>query len=144
VILKRSIQILFLLIVLNTIDVRADDICRYKADPALGDLKTWSDLHLWYVRYPQCDDGYFAEGLSDFVVATLAKHWDTLALLKAEIEKDKSFEKFVLKHIDATTDENDLAAIAKNAKAKCPPSLLPLCMKIEKKVQGALGKAKEE
>lgn len=121
----------------------ADDVCWGNGDPALGALNTWKDLHAWHKNYPKCDDGYFGEGLSEFVVVSLARRWETLQLLKSETTKDKSFEQFVLKHIDATTDENDLAIVIKNAKGKCPSNLEPLCKRIAKKAQMALKEIKE-
>lgn len=116
----------------------AEDVCWKKADPALQSLKTWSDLHAWHKKFPKCDDGYFAEGLSEFVVASLAKRWETLQLLKTETIADNKFEAFVLKHIDSTTDEEDLALVAKNAKSKCPSKLGAFCKRIAKKAQMAL------
>jgi len=116
----------------------ANDVCWEKADPALGALKTWKDLHAWHKNYSKCDDGYFGEGLSEFVVVSLARRWETLPLLKIEMTKNKSFEQFVLKHIDATTDENDLAVVIKNATAKCPSHFGPFCKKIAKKARVAL------
>ena len=116
----------------------ADDVCWQKADPALSALRTWSDLHAWYKNYPKCDDGYFGEGLSEFVVASLANRWGTLHLLKTETIADNAFDLFVLKHIDATTDESDLAVVIKNAKTKCPSKLGPFCKKIAKKARMAL------
>ena len=121
----------------------ADDVCWGKGDPALGALKTWKDLRAWHKSYPKCDDGYFGEGLSEFVVVSFARRWETLQLLKAETIKDKSFEQFVLKHIDATTDENDLAIVIKNANGKCPSNLGPLCTRIAKKAQMVLEEIKE-
>lgn len=121
----------------------ADDVCWQKADPALGALRTWSDLHAWHKNYPKCDDGYFAEGLSEFVVASLAKRWETLHLLKAETIADHKFEEFVLKHIDSTTDEDDLAVVIRNAKAKCPAKLGAFCKRIAKKARVALKEIEE-
>lgn len=116
----------------------AEDICWEKADPALKSLKTWSDLHAWHKKFPKCDDGYFAEGLSEFVVASLAKRWETLQLLKTETIANKKFEVFVLKHIDSTTDEDDLAVVIRNAETKCPAKLGAFCERLAKKAQMAL------
>ena len=121
----------------------ADDVCWQKADPALGALRTWSDLHAWNKNYPKCDDGYFAEGLSEFVVASFAKRWETLHLLEAEIIADNKFEEFVLKHIDSTTDGDDLAVVIRNAKTKCPATLGAFCKRIAEKARMALKEIEE-
>jgi hypothetical protein len=140
----KLITLLVLIVLLALVaapGTRANDVCRDKADPALDTLKTWGDLYAWYKNYPQCDDGYFWEGLSDFVVVSLAGRWETLPLLKAEITKDNTFQQFILKHIDGTTDANDLAIVIKNAEAKCPSNLRPLCEEIEKKARMELNES---
>lgn len=114
------------------------DLCYDKADTAMTHLRTWRDLRIWYESYPGCDDGYFAEGISDFVVKSFANRWETLPALQAEITKNPAFKGFVMKHIDATTDDNDLSTTMKNAKGKCPSNLKPLCNQIEKNAQRAL------
>ena len=124
--------------------VMAEDLCIDKADSALGKLKTWSDLRLWYENYPGWDDGYLAEGLSDFVVVTLAKRWNTLPSLQTEIRKNSGFRHFVLKHIDATTDESDVRTTLNNARRKCPGSSVPLCRGIEMKAGAALKEIEKE
>ncbi len=111
---------LTLLVVLYTATINAEDICRYKADPALSNMKTWSDLRSWFENYRICDDGYFAEGLSEFVTSTLANKWDHLDALKIEISKSRKLKEFVLHHIDPTTDEDNLMIIHRNADIKCP------------------------
>ena len=116
----------------------AEDVCWKQADTTLQSLRTWHDLHAWYKNYPKCDDGYFGEGLSEFIVATLANRWETLHLLRTEVIANNTFEQFVLKHIDSTTDGDDLAVVIKNAKTKCPSKLGAFCKRIAKKAQMAL------
>lgn len=115
----------------------AIDPCNDKADEAMSTLKSWSDLHTWYKNYHHCDDGYVAEGISDFVVVSLAKSWQSLPFLEAEITKNRAFKDFVFSHIDTTTDDNDLRMIVTNAKTKCPENLRSLCTEIETKAQTA-------
>jgi hypothetical protein len=132
-----------LLLVTILANASAANICYDKADPALTNLRTWQDLRFWYESYSGCDDGYFAEGISDFVVKSLANRWQTLLALQREITKNSGFKSFVMNHIDATTDENDLRMVVTNSKAQCPSNLRPLCKEIEENAQTALKEIKE-
>lgn len=143
---QMRLKILFIitlfLFVVVVVNVRADDLCNDKAGPALSSLKDWNDLRLWYETYPECDDGYFAEGLSDFVAVSLAKRWEDVPFLQTEIMKNREFKDFVLKHIDTTTNDIDLKTIARNTKVKCPTNLHPLCKEIGKQTLVVLNKIK--
>lgn len=134
--------ILFLLVAIPT-NASAADLCYDKADRALVSLKTWNDLRLWYENYPGCDDGYFAEGISDFVVKSFANHWQTLPALQVEIMRNPGFKGFVMNHIDATTGGDDLRMTVSNANTKCPFDLRLLCGEIEKNAGVALKKVEE-
>jgi len=141
--IKRIFGIIILLFVIIATSANAADLCREKADSALKNLKTWQDLRLWHENYLACDDGYFAEGISDFVVRTLAKKWESLSALQSEIAKNTKFKDFVIKHIDATTDENQLEMVIENAKLKCPSKLQNLCNEIRNNAQTSLKEIKE-
>ena len=145
--MKRKVLLfaLTLLLLFAVSEVAAEDVCTDKADQAMENLRTWTDLRLWYENFPhRCDDGELAEGMSEFVVATLAKRWNTLPSLQAEIAKNRRFKHFVIEHIDATTDDGDLANVLTNARTSCPRSLGSLCKKIEKKAQTALKQSEED
>ena len=92
-----------------------------------GTLKTWSQVHAWFKRYKDCDDGSIAEGFTESITVLLAKHWSQLPALAARMEKDADFGSFVLKHIDATADVRNLKRIERNAKSKCPSAYAQLC-----------------
>jgi len=141
--LLTAITVMSLLMIITASVAVAEDVCWKQADPALQSLRTWSDLHAWHKKYPKCDDGYFAEGLSEFVVASLAKRWETLYLLKAETIADNKFEVFVLKHIDSSADGDDLSVVIRNANTKFPPKLGAFCKRIAKKAQMALKEIEE-
>jgi hypothetical protein len=98
---------------------------------------TWKDMLRIYKTYG-CDDGVYAEGYSDHVTRSLAKHWDRLGELTSIIKKAPFFEDIVLQHIDATADPHNLKVILKNARTLCPPSNTNLCKKIEKTVMSIL------
>ena len=137
--LRKLLVTIFLIVFLAmSTNVDAEELCIDKAGAALTKLKSWKDLRLWYESYSRCDDGYIAEGVSEFVTASLAKNWVNLRSLNREILKNQAFHRFIMKHIDATTDEEHLITISINDRKQCPSSLKPLCKGIEKNVQKAL------
>lgn len=100
---------------------------------------SWNNLYKIYKQSASgCDDGAYAEGYSDFVVQSLAKYWNRFDQLLHLIEKDPSFQTFVLKHIDATTDLGDLETITKNVRDKCPASAKTFCTEIDKQARAAI------
>ncbi len=101
-------------------------------------LQNWNDLHQVFKRYRGCDNGALAEGYSDFVVRTLAHRWDTLEELKKLIAADKTFEDFVLKHIDASADPDHIVMVLTNVRERCPVDSKQICSAIEKAVRKAL------
>lgn len=109
---------------------RAEDRCMDTADEALFKVKLWSELREWFESYADCDDGYLAEGVSDYVVVSLAQNWQNLPELKRQIESNSRFEAFVLQHIDATADDNDLKKVVENATSRCPKHSTALCSSI--------------
>lgn len=132
------LAVIFVMLSMSTTGMCADDACYPRADEALFSAKTWTDLRLWFENYPLCDDGYYGEGVSEFVTASLAKKWESLKSLQQEIRKSRSFKDFVLTHIDATTDEDNLKRIVNNARTRCPLNLRGLCTHIENSAQMAL------
>lgn len=50
----------------------------------------------------------------------------------------KAFEKFVLRHIDATLSEGELKAIANNSRLHCPVAEKHLCQSVQARVQSSL------
>jgi hypothetical protein len=109
-----------------------------EAEKAVDYLRTWKDLYISYLKYSACDDGSIAEGWSGFVVSTLSQRWSTLGDLEALIKHDKNYEQFILRHIDATTDEKDLSNIVTHASKDCPDGFEELCSKIGKAAMDAL------
>ena len=93
-------------------------------------LDSWKNAHLAYREFSGCDDGGVAEGLSDAVVRLLAHDWRRLPELLPMIQADPKFEAFVLKHIDATTDDDDLKAIERQSMSSCPANEKALCVKL--------------
>jgi hypothetical protein len=108
-----------------------------------GSLKSWQDIYDSYKRYNKCDDGAIAEGYSDSITTLLANNWRSLKGLSRLAEIDKDFLRFVLGHIDATADFNDVQKVYKNAIQKCPKDSSKLCSLIKKASKNALKEFKE-
>ena len=103
---------------------------------AIHKFHDWQDLFNSYSKFKDCDDGAIAEGWSDAVVHLLATKWDKLGELQTLTRAHSDFEAFVLKHIDATTDSDELDRVGVAA-SHCPSSESALCEKIKKKVESA-------
>ena len=109
------------------------------AETGVDSLKTWSSIHSAFKQYGHCDDGGIAEGWTEAIVHLLASNWKSLPQAAAFTEKDKSFRRFFLKHIDATADTDEIKTIGKLAQSQCPAKLTELCTYIHGSVNRALG-----
>ncbi|WP_432224570.1 hypothetical protein [Enterobacter wuhouensis] len=108
------------------------------ADTAVSKIHGWTDVHSFYIHLRQCDDGSISEGISATVVSLLTHQWKTSVQLEKIADKDKTFETWVLNHIDTTVDAGDLETIVKNATGKCPEGGGKFCEKIEGAANQAL------
>jgi len=106
---------------------KSGDRCLDKAWPAVDAAHSWRGLRVWFDQYADCDDGVVGEGMSDKVAQWLAKDWRGLSKLRKEFRLRPSFEKFVLEHINATDDPDDLRKIILNAEKHCPSGASSLC-----------------
>jgi hypothetical protein len=97
--------------------------------------KTWAGLYRLFKEFGACDDGAIGEGFSEDVTQLLLKRWAHIDALNHLIAADKSFEGFVLRHIDSTLDDDELTAIAHNARSHCPTGQSQLCRSIRIKAQ---------
>ena len=79
-----------------------------------------------------------AENFSENVVRLLAKDWKHIADLERIVGSDRNFRRFVLNHIDATTDANDLRAIVSNSHNRCRTTNKQLCGAVEDRAKSAL------
>ena len=114
-----------------------DDPSALVAGGEVDRLKTWEQIYDSFKRYSACDDGILAEGYSDAVVKMLSDRWEQLPSLRALMERDERFGKFVFKHIDATTDDHDLDRVAANADRHCPGGEGQLCGTIRRRAVAA-------
>lgn len=82
----------------------------------------------------RCEDLHF----SDNVVRLLAHNWKEIADLQKLVSSDSTFRRFVLKHVDATTDSEDLKTVLLNSGEYCPASAKQLCQSLKAQSISAL------
>ncbi len=102
------------------------------------DAKTWNAFYSAFKRLGQCDDGAPAESFSNNVVRLLARNWKQIADLQKIASSDARFRTFVLKHVDATTDPDDLRAVLSNSRKLCPAGATQLCQSLRAQAESAL------
>lgn len=107
-----------------------------QAEKAVDSLKTWDQVYGAYKKFVQCDDGAVAEGYSDAVGKLLANDWRHFPRLTKLAKTDKSFERFVVKHVDESLTDNTLQKISKNARTACPADAKALCSLIADAASG--------
>jgi hypothetical protein len=115
----------------------------YEGEKILA-IKDWpAALLMSFKTFGVCDDGAIAEGYSDTIVQSLAKRWDRFPELAGLMEKNSDFHSFVLSHIDATTNSDDLYALVSNAEKKCPKQFQKTCQAVIAGANVALKKIQE-
>lgn len=68
--------------------------------------------------------------MSEAVARNLMDRWERLSRL-GELIKDAGFRRFILKHVDATLNADDLKKIGLNAEKRCPTNLRALCRELK-------------
>jgi len=101
-------------------------------------LHSWDALYKSYKSSRLCDDGAIGEGYSESVARILSDHWNTLPRLSQLAGKDADFRAFVIRHLDATLNMDDVEKIKKSANAQCPRGLRTLCDDLAKQADSAL------
>jgi hypothetical protein len=104
----------------------------------------WIDLYISYAKYKQCDTGGgISEEYSESVVRLLDDHWNKLEQLWTLSRKHRDFKQFVLRHIDATTSDDDLKSIVEFANTKCSSGAQRLCADISFHAKAAIRESTE-
>ena len=107
-------------------------------------LKSWSSIYASYRAYtPECDDGWMAEGYTQVVVKMLSARWATVHELARLARRDPAFRRFVLNHVDASADPDDLRKVLTNATRQCPRDLGGLCASVANAAKAALKASNE-
>jgi hypothetical protein len=95
--------------------------------------KDWHAAYRVFKQFGQCDDGAIAEGFSEAIAQLLVHDWPHLNVLVRLTSSDRAFKRFVLRHIDETLGDDELEAIASNARLGCPIGDQAFCRLIEKR-----------
>jgi hypothetical protein len=109
-----------------------------EAENAVDTMKSWSSIYSGFKRYKSCDDGGVAEGFTDAVVHLLTSDWSSLKDAEQLSARSSSFRSFLLRHIDASADTEDLKAIVNFSKSKCPANLKSFCTSIHRAAERAV------
>ncbi|OOG52990.1 hypothetical protein B0E48_16795 [Rhodanobacter sp. C03] len=111
------------------------------ADNASGSWRSWPSIFAAYQRYGQCDDGAVGEGFSDSIVHLLASNWGKLNQAQPLIARQPAFQAFIIRHIDASADSDELQNVQRYATHSCPPSATGLCRQIAGAAKNAIAEA---
>jgi hypothetical protein len=101
--------------------------CGDQADDALFAVTSWSGLGEWILAHPECDDGYFAEHISELVVEWLKTRPEELGALSTAARAYPELLGLALRHIDGIASASDLASIRENAERRCPDGEQEVC-----------------
>lgn len=101
-------------------------------------LRSWDALYKSYLTFGHCDDGAIGEGYSESVARILADHWNTLPRFVQLSGKDAAFRVFVIRHLDATLNIDDVEKIKQDAMMHCPIGQRPTCIHLVKQADSAL------
>lgn len=82
------------------------------------------------IAYAQCEDGSIAEGNSDTMARLLVDKWPEIAKLQSLINRDSGFEKYIMRHIDATLETDDLNQIITLSSESCLADSQAVCNKL--------------
>lgn len=74
-----------------------------------------------------CNDGFYAEGMTDIVVKSLAADFKNIV---TSAISNNGLEEFLTKHINSSADWNDLDRVVANAYSSCEPKAKTLCKRI--------------
>jgi hypothetical protein len=103
--------------------------------------RTWDALYKSYLKFRHCDDGAIGEGYSESVARILTDHWNTLPRFVQLASKDAAFQSFVIRHLDATLNMDDVQKIKQDAVTHCPAGLRTTCIHLVKQADAALKEA---
>ena len=98
----------------------------------------WDSLYRQFKKFGACDDGAIGEQFSEDVAQLFSRQWAHLDKLSRLAAADKTFERFVLRHIDATLDESELLVIVDNSKLHCRPGDQRICGLVHARAQESL------
>lgn len=108
------------------------------AEAATDNMKSWHAIYSGFKAFRQCDDGGVAEGFTEAVVHRLASDWNAVSRAASIARDDKTFHSFLLKHINASANTDELKAIASVSEERCPRGAWSMCRDIRRSAIQAL------
>jgi hypothetical protein len=109
-----------------------------RAETRAGTVRSWNALYSWFTEYRNCDDGVIAETSSESVARLLVDHWNTTSRLAFLASRNADFRRFVLRHVDASLDTDDLKKIAEHSTRQCRTEFRGLCADLAKNANAAI------
>ncbi|MBZ5659074.1 MAG: hypothetical protein LAO08_01600 [Acidobacteriia bacterium] len=109
-----------------------------KQSLAQHEPKDWDSLYHLFRKFSACDGGAIGEQFSEDVAQLFSKQWGHLDKLSRLAAADKTFEQFVLRHIDTTLDESELLVMVDNSKLHCRAGDRRICGLVHAKAQESL------
>jgi hypothetical protein len=96
--------------------IRAAEKCSSKLnDQAISRLSearaNWKALRAHHKAFAACDDGELGEGYSDAVATLLSRNWSQFGQFVALARDDAAFQRWTIKHIDASASAENLRRI---------------------------------
>jgi len=117
-------------------DRQCTDAQASEAENILDHLSDWDHVHNAFKRFGHCDDGALADGFSAAVAELLTTQWETVERLSRVVERDRKFERFVLRHVDELMSPAEARVIVTNSRTKCPARARALCRQLATKAGG--------
>jgi hypothetical protein len=115
----------------------------FEAEDSISKLKDWDSVFNSFKQYADCDDGALAEGYTESVVHLLASKWSTLQRASILSTRDPAFREFILRHINASADTDELRQIKNLSHNKCAKHLSGFCGSIESAATKAVSDLEE-
>jgi hypothetical protein len=98
----------------------------------------WGPLSRHRKTFVSCDDGAIAEGYSEAVVSLLAYQWDQFEVFAALSERNPTFRRWAIRHIDPTASTDDLKKVVRNAERCTGAKAKDLCREVGRAARDAL------
>jgi hypothetical protein len=108
------------------------DAMAQSAESNVDRITDWPALYDAFQKYSACDQASIAEGYDDIVVRLLTRAWDGGSAASALVKKNRSFSRFILRHITELASKAELELVKTNATSKCAPDSTELCASIAK------------
>jgi hypothetical protein len=105
------------------------------ASSDMDSLKTWQDLEAWRKKYaPKYDNGFYAEGIADFVGKKFVANWQSLSELISLSAASPGLFEFAVAHLGEITGCDSGKVIVENSINNCPVGFDGYCKKIRNKL----------